>query len=820
MKLQLYVLIFVIVALLAKICFDCYSFKEGMTGTDYSNTLNNAGKSFYNTWYNQFWSGGRNPYTLDKLNKWDMNEMKKYFNNDAAKPGEIVRVLVFNMRKSDVNLVDMNSKISTYLSDIKNKFKNDLKSALVEFEKAREILPTMIESHQKILSDVIKHLQSMISDLDKIEKTVDQYRTYMYDEREKIDPIYGAYEVVIAIDKNMEYTLNSVITKNSLELATSTQKPGSLVRIAEQAANQNLSEANFNKIMDFIEKIMTIRSKFDSIKPNPSTYTKNRLANFRSNLDKGIQKYIDIVFDKDPIYGAYLLCAQSIAMKNSIQNTNTQIPGISFTNNVMKTTFSESLNGSFIRKAEYGSRTTLVESTFNDVKQYLERAISFKREIIDKDLVKPQDNNQLKYWNKLKSGIEKTIQVYTDIMKNQDPIYGRYTIIKLWYSGSTKLLKDDAMKTIFSMTYNGSALKTAKFSNLVQDWKQYYAKSVVIQTLLNSTNPVDGNTQRLLNELKTEVDQSIVSAKKIIESDKQNTKEVTDKSTTEANTAETNTPETNAPETSTSEASTPETTVMDNQQRYNSILDKINILQTSYETHVKDSDTKLNDLINNNNTMFQDHAAKLDDIQKHNIDTMEKAEQVAREAASKAIEEQTKTIHNNTQEQKEETHNLPVEVSNIHESNKHAYNSSCPTVEVSSDCEKCKPVDEEYVRNDKCRNMYCNLIDSKDTDAYMYSCSPVMLDAANKIKAVCDSCPDKKLLSVPKTDQQKMFDHAQSERNHMIDYGWKEKGHYDMYDIKKAPSYGTGLFQDINLQNNSPFYENPFKASYPEMLEN
>lgn len=262
-----------------------------------------------------------------------------------------------------------------------------------------------------------------------------------------------------------------------------------------------------------------------------------------------------------------------------------------------------------------------------------------------------------------------------------------------------------------------------------------------------------------------------------------------------------------------------EETVSDNQQRYDSILNKLNILQTNYDTHVSDSDSRLNNLITNNNNMFQEYATKLDELQQTNTIALEQSEQIAKEAAAKAIETQKLSNQENNEAEK----NQPIEVAektNIKESNTHTYNNACPSIEVSSDCEKCKPMDEEYIRNDKCRNMYCNVIDSKDTNAYIYSCSPVMLDAVNKVKSVCEGCPDKKVVSVPKTDEQKMFDHAQSERNHVIDYAWKEKNHYDMYDVKKAPSYGTGLFQDINLQNDSPFYVNPFKASYPGMIDN
>jgi hypothetical protein len=820
----LYVLIFLIVILLSKICYDCYSFKEGMTGTNYSDTLRNKGESFYTIWHNTFWSGGSSPTTVEPISSWNIDNMKKYFHNGAAKPGEIIRVLVFNMKKSDVNMSEMNKNISTYLSDM-SKYKNplekkssELNSSLAQMEKNLSTLPSEVKKSMIApIQTALSKLKDMLSTLETIEKTVDEYRSYMYDERVKEDPVYGAYEVVLAIDNKMEYSLNSVITKNDLELATSTRKPGSLIRIAEQAANQNNSEANFNKIMDYIEKSISIREKYDSIKVTPSTYTKNRLANFRNNLGESIQKYINIIFEKDPIYGAYLLCAQFVATKNVIKNANTNLPGISFTNDVMKTTFSESLNGSLIRKAEYGSRNPLVETTFNDVKQYIERAIAFKREIIDKDLVKPQDNNQLKYWNQLKSGIEKSIQVYVDIMKTQDPIYGRYILMNSWYPKSTTLLKDNNMKTIFSMTYNGSALKTARFTNSVEDWKQYYAKSIVVQQLLNSSSPVDGNTQRLLNELKTELQQSLTQANNIIEKDNKSQPKQKDDNIPET------TQEDNSQKNNTSIENDKiveiEETVSDNQQRYDSILNKLNILQTNYDTHVSDSDSRLNNLITNNNNMFQEYATKLDELQQTNTIALEQSEQIAKEAAAKAIETQKLSNQENNEAEK----NQPIEVAektNIKESNTHTYNNACPSIEVSSDCEKCKPMDEEYIRNDKCRNMYCNVIDSKDTNAYIYSCSPVMLDAVNKVKSVCEGCPDKKVVSVPKTDEQKMFDHAQSERNHVIDYAWKEKNHYDMYDVKKAPSYGTGLFQDINLQNDSPFYVNPFKASYPGMIDN
>ena len=831
----LYGLVVLVLILLSKICYDCYSFKEGMTTSEYAEKLADRGKAFYIEWYNNFWSGGSKPWKIDALNKWNIDDVKKYFHNDAAKPGEIISVLVFDMRKSDVNMIKMNKNISNYLSDISTKFKKPLQNQYTVLNS----LPDVMKGTIRI---PLSKIEGMLSILDTIEKTVDKYRTFMYDERVKIDPVYGAYEVVLAIDNNMVNTLNKVVTKRDLEMAASTQKPGSLIRIAEQAANGELSDSNFNKIMDYLEKMISIRYKYDGMKPTPSTYTKNRLANFRTNIGETINKYADIVIQKDPIYGAYLLCSQSIAMKNSF--------GL-FTNDVMKTAFSQSLNGSLIRKAEYGSRTTLVESTFNDVKKYLEKAISFKRDIIDKDVIKPLDNNQLKYWNLLKSGITKSIDKYVDILKNQDSIYGRYILMNLWYAESTNLLKESDMKTTFSMTYNGSTLKTAKFSNAIKDWKKVLLQGTTIQTLIISLKPVDGNTQRLLNELKGEVQKILTQAKDIVEKDKlsqeqkqkeleqkeleQKQKELEQQQQQQQKELEQNQKEqqqeqkqtevkvSNLPENNIviDKIDEIEDTVSDNQLRYDSILNKLNILQTNYDTHVSDSDAKLNNLITNNNSMFQEYATKLEDLQQNNNhnNTLERAEQIAKEAALKAIENQKLSNQENNKQIKNEPVEIPTN-SSVKESNTHSYNSACPSIGVSNDCEKCKPMDEDYIRNDKCRNMYCNVIDSKDVNAYIYSCSPVMLDAVNKIKSVCEGCPEKKVVSVPKTDEQKMFEHAQTERNHMLSYGWNEKNHHDMYDVKKTPSYGTGLFQDINLENNSPFYENPFKASYPGMLDN
>ena len=819
----LYGLVMLALILLSKICYDCYSFKEGMTGNEYAEKLADKGKSLYIQWHNNFWSGGSKPIKNDVLNRWNIDEVKKYFYNDAAKPGEIIRLLVFNMRKSDVNMNEMNKNISSYFSDISSKFKKPLQDQLDQFD-------TLPEAVKSSIREPLSKMKGILSTLETIEKTVDEYRTSMYDERVKRDPVYGAYEVVLAIDKNMENTLNSIVTKRDLETTASTQKPGSLIRFAEQAGNGSLSESNFNKIMDYLEKMIAIRTKYDSIKPTASTYTKNRLASFRTNIGESIQKYIDIVIKKDPIYGAYLLCSQSISMETSMRNA-------SFTNNIMKTTFSESLNGSLIRKAAYGSRTTLVENTFNDVKKYLEKAISFKRDVIDRDIVKPQDNNQLKYWNQLKSGITKSIDTYVDILKKEDPIYGRYVVMSLWYTASTNLLKDSDMKTTFSMTYNGSTLKTAKFSNTVDDWKKVLLQGTVIKTAIDSSKSVDGNTQRLLNELKNEVEQIVKQAKNIVEKDneekqkqeqeqqqqqqqeQQQQEQQQQQEEQEQEKIEDNVSKAPENEIVNDKINEIEDTVSDNQQRYDSILNKLNILQTNYDTHVSDSDAKLNNLITNNNSMFQEYATKLEDLQQTNNNTLERAEQIAKEAASKAIENQKLSNQENNKEVKNETVEIP-ENSSVKESNTHNYNSACPSLEVSQDCEKCKPMDEEYIRNDKCRNMYCNVIDSKDTNSYIYSCSPVMLDAVNKVKSVCENCPGKKVVSVPKTDEQKMFEHAQNERNHTLSYGWKEKNHHDMYEVKQSPSYGTGLFQDINLDNNNPFYENPFKASYPEMLDN
>ena len=286
----------------------------------------------------------------------------------------------------------------------------------------------------------------------------------------------------------------------------------------------------------------------------------------------------------------------------------------------------------------------------------------------------------------------------------------------------------------------------------------------------------------------------------------------------------------------------PSTTTNDNQ--YDTIIKQLNILKSNYDEHVNESDTRMNNILTNVNNHYQEFVSKIDDLKQNNVDTLEQSEEIAKNAAQKAIEEQ-REIQQKIETQEKETEQKQTETSSeiekIHgsdfaESNTHAYNTACPSIQTIDGCDSCKPVDEEFVRKDKCRNMYCSVINPNDINSYIYSCSPVMLDAVNKVTGVCNKCSNKTIVSVPKTDEQKMFEHSQQSRNNMINnYNTRhtlENNHRDNFELQYVPNYGTGLslfdrqnpnqggpYTDYNLDDSNMFPQNTtFAPSFPEFL--
>ena len=593
-KYILYILIVVVFLLLSKICYDCYSFKEGMTGSDYANEIDRLGQQFYNTWHNNFWSGGSSPLKIKDLNNWNIDEVKKYFSNSSSFSGSPVRSVIFNMRKAFSENLNMNQQISSYQHDIYDKFTSEL------YKNQNEITNSL-----NSLSDQMNQLPSSL--------------------------------------------------RNSLQPSIDT----------------------FNKALGPIDAMI---SSVD-------------------NMKKTFSKFVD---EKDD----YIKKQEEAKRKKQQEEEEAK------------------------RKKQQE------EEEANRKKQEEEEEAKRKKQQQEEEAKRKQQQEEEEEAKRKKQQEEEE-------------------------EAKRKQQQEEEEEE-----------EEAKRKKQQEEEEEAKRKQEEQELEPQSENSSNSDTQ------------------------------------------------------------------------YNAIMKQLSMLKSNYDEHVSESDTRMNNILTNANNKYQEVVSKLDDLKQTNADTLEEAENIARNAAQKAIKEQQAIQDNMNNQEKQTDENqkqASYDIEKIHngdfpESNTHAYNNACPSIKTIDKCDDCKPVDEEYVRKDKCRNMYCNVINPHDTNSYIYSCSPVMLDAVNKVNAVCNNCPDKTIVSVPKTDEQKMFEYAQKTRNNMINnYNTRhtlEHNNRDSLEFKNAPNYGTGLalfnsqnpntlgsFNDYNFNDNSVFPQNAtFGPSYTNFI--